>query len=181
MARTAIPQDVRNAVLIEAGYRCAVPTCRTLVMLDLHHIEEVQDGGKNDPANLIALCPTCHALYTRGEITKEAINAWKLMLVTLSHTFDQESISNLLYLKVMGDKPAGHRVYMGGDGVAKFSHLIGSGLADAKRIDPARMFLYDVFLTPKGRQIIAAWFSGSRDDVRRALNAFPSDDPPAER
>src|SRR5690349_13496502 len=77
-----------NSVLIEAGYRCAVPTCRNILAIDMHHIIEVKDGGPNEPSNLLALCPTCHALYTRGTIPKEAINAWKTMLVTLSHAFD---------------------------------------------------------------------------------------------
>ena len=100
MPRTKIPHNIINSVLIEAGYRCAVPTCRNILAIDMHHIIEVKDGGPNEPSHLLALCPTCHALYTRGTIPKEAINAWKTMLVTLSHAFDQESISNLLFLHV---------------------------------------------------------------------------------
>ena len=73
MARTKVPSSVIREVLIEAGYRCAVPTCRNILALDLHHIIEVQEGGINEQANLLALCPTCHALYTRGNIPKEAI------------------------------------------------------------------------------------------------------------
>jgi len=98
MPRTKLPQDVKIQVLTEAGYRCAVPTCRTILALDLHHIVEVKDGGPNEASNLIVLCPTCHALYTRGNISREAINTWKMMLITLNHAFDQESISNLLFL-----------------------------------------------------------------------------------
>jgi hypothetical protein len=82
----------------------------------------------------------------------------------------------LLYLKVMGDKPAGQRVYVSGDGVLKFSHLIVSGLADAVEWQRNGLdILYEVFLTDKGRQIIEAWFSGDRADVRRVLNALPDD------
>ena len=66
MARRAIPGDVQTVVLIEAGYRCASPTCRNILALDLHHIEEVHEGGGNEVANLIALCPTCHAQNTWG-------------------------------------------------------------------------------------------------------------------
>jgi hypothetical protein len=98
MARTAISLDVKIQVLTEAGYRCAVPTCRNILAIDLHHIVEVKDGGRNEASNLLALCPTCHALYTRGTISRESINTWKMMLVTLNHAFDQESISNLLFL-----------------------------------------------------------------------------------
>src|SRR5450759_1684073 len=98
MPRTTIPRDIVTSVLIEAGYRCAVPTCRNILAIDLHHIVEVKDGGPNESANLLALCPTCHALYTRGTISKEAIDAWKTMLVALNHAFDKETISNLLFL-----------------------------------------------------------------------------------
>ena len=84
-SRTKIPEDVKRAVLTEAGYRCAVPTCRNILAIDMHHIIEVMDAGPNEQSNLLALCPTCHALYTRGIISRESINAWKTMLVALNH------------------------------------------------------------------------------------------------
>src|SRR5438874_5747290 len=96
--RKALPESLKRAVLAEAGYRCAVPTCRTILALDLHHIEEVREGGGDEVFNLIALCPTCHALYTRGTITRDAIHSWKGVLVALNQAFDKESISNLLFL-----------------------------------------------------------------------------------
>ena len=70
--RKSLPVTTALAVLTEAGYRCAVPTCRTILAIDLHHMVEVGKGGTNDPANLVALCPTCHALYHRGTIKKES-------------------------------------------------------------------------------------------------------------
>jgi hypothetical protein len=36
--RKNLPIKTRTAVLTEAGYRCAVPTCRNILALDLHHI-----------------------------------------------------------------------------------------------------------------------------------------------
>src|SRR5207248_8959417 len=66
--RDNLPLKTRVIVLTEAGYRCAVPTCRSILALDMHHIWEVSAGGGDDPSNLIALCPTCHALYHRGNI-----------------------------------------------------------------------------------------------------------------
>ena len=123
--RTPIPASLRRDVLAEAGYRCAVPTCRTILAIDLHHIVEVNEGGGNELSNLLALCPTCHALYTRGTISQDAINVWKTILVALNHAFDKESISNLLFLK----RTITNEVAVSGDGVLKFSHLIASGLA----------------------------------------------------
>src|SRR5438045_571534 len=104
MTRTKIPSSIVRDVLTEAGYRCAVPTCRNILALDMHHIVEVKDKGPNEQSNLLALCPTCHALYTRGMIPQEAIYAWKTMLVALNHAFDRESISNLLFLHHLWEK-----------------------------------------------------------------------------
>src|SRR6266851_1147947 len=149
MARTAIPLDVKVQVLTEAGYRCAVPTCRNILALDLHHIVEVKGGGPNEASNLLALCPTCHALYTRGTISRESINVWKTILVALNHAFDKETISNLLYLK----QTANNMIPISGDGVLKFSHLIASGLAGYRLfMQNGPMLLFLVYLTPKGNR-----------------------------
>jgi 5-methylcytosine-specific restriction endonuclease McrA len=59
--RKPIPASLKREVLTESGYRCAVPTCRTILAIDLHHIIEVEEGGKNELSNLLALCPNCHA------------------------------------------------------------------------------------------------------------------------
>ena len=85
-------------VLTEAGYRCAVPNCRGILALDMHHIWEVAAGGGDDPANLIALCPTCHALYHRGTISADSVYAFKAMLVAISRAFDLDAVDRLLFL-----------------------------------------------------------------------------------
>ena len=79
--RKKIPADCRQLVLHEAGYRCANPTCRTILTLDIHHLEYVSDDGGNDPANLLPLCPNCHGLHHSGVIPRESIRAW-----TVSYT-----------------------------------------------------------------------------------------------
>ena len=43
--RRNLALKTRTLVLTEAGYRCAVPTCRGILALDLHHIWEVVAGG----------------------------------------------------------------------------------------------------------------------------------------
>src|SRR5262249_25707136 len=93
-APRAVPLDVRQQVLVEAGFRCAVPTCRTILALDLHHIVELSKGGQHDVSNLIALCANCHALYHRGTITLAAMMHWKGVLVSLSRAFDQQAVDD---------------------------------------------------------------------------------------
>jgi hypothetical protein len=82
--RINLSREEKDAVLREAGYRCAVPTCNTTLAIDIHHIIEVFKGGGNALENLVALCPTCHALYHRGTITGDSIRHWKERLVMLN-------------------------------------------------------------------------------------------------
>ncbi|MFL5690459.1 MAG: HNH endonuclease [Ktedonobacteraceae bacterium] len=173
--RITIPPSLRLDMLIEAGYRCAVPRCRTILTLELHHIDPVREDGENAPDNLIALCPNCHTMLEKGMIAREAINVYKTLLVSLSQAFDKESISNLLFLKKssQGILPK-NKLYVTGDGVLKFSHLVASDLAEFEQyIVNGPLVLYEVRLTNKGKRIIEAWFSGSMKQVRQALNDIP--------
>lgn len=86
--RKSPSEKERDAALREAGYRCAVPTCHTTLAMNVHHIAWVSEGGGNELSNLLALCPTCHALYHRGEITQDSIIQWKARLVTLNQVID---------------------------------------------------------------------------------------------
>src|SRR5260370_7633935 len=84
-------------VLTEAGYRCAVPTCRGILALDMHHIWEVVYGGGDDPSNLVALCPTSHPLYHRATTSADPIYLYKAMLVAITRAFTLEPTPNLLF------------------------------------------------------------------------------------
>jgi hypothetical protein len=165
-SRPAIPQAVRIAVLTEAGYRCAVPTCRGILALDLHHIVEVAEGGAHDAHNLLVLCPTCHALFTRGTIDRRSIELWKGMLVALGHAFDIPAIDQLVFLNNL---PLG-QLQISGDGVLQFARLIGAGLAEfhlTMRNGP--LILYEVRLTFRGRALVSAWQAGDRTALQSAL------------
>ena len=164
--RKAVPHANKVAVLTEAGYRCAVPTCRTILAMDLHHIVEVSEGGSNEVGNLLALCPTCHALYTRGEIDRDSIYTWKSVLVSLSQAFDIPTIDQLVFL----NQPEAAILDVSGDGVLHFSRLISAGLATFRlemRNGPLR--LYRVGLTDKGKSLVKAWISGDRNAVAEAM------------
>jgi hypothetical protein len=167
-SRKTLPIALRRAVLSEAGYRCAAPTCRSILAIDLHHIEEVQEGGRDSLDNLLALCPTCHALYTRGTISRDAIYAWKTILVSLNASFDTEGISNLLFLAKSSPR---NDLLISGDGVLKFSSLIAAGYADYNLYanNGNLLVTYRVVLSEKGSMLVKAWFSGSRSEVERVL------------
>lgn len=166
--RKKIPRDTVIQVLTEAGYRCGVPTCRTILAIDLHHIVEVSDDGDNIASNLLALCPTCHALFHRGTISRESIYAWKAVLVALSQAFDTRAFDNLLFLTTPN---VGTQLRVSGDGVLQFSRLIAAGLASFElQMQNGPIVLYSLGLTQKGQLLIDAWMSGDREAVTQALS-----------
>lgn len=165
--RDKLPTDTRVIVLTESGYRCAVPTCRNILALDMHHIWEVSAGGGDDPANLIALCPTCHALYHRGTIRAESIYVYKAMLVAITRAFDLEAIDKLLFLASCKRD----FLIVSGDGVLHFSRLIAAGLAtaDMKANNNYQLVTYAINLHEKGRQLIEAWKQGDRVRLKEVM------------
>jgi hypothetical protein len=168
LPRQTITNQKRTAVLTESGYRCAVPTCRNILAIDLHHIEEVSEGGGNELGNLIALCPTCHALFHRGTISRDAIYSWKSLLVSLNLAFDKDAIDNLLFLKCEGIE----HLKVSGDGVLRFSRLIAANLVGFRLyMKNGPILIYQLGLTPKGNQLIEAWQAGDREGVAQAINA----------
>jgi len=167
--RKKLTTKVVTAVLTEAGYRCAVPTCRSILAIDLHHIWEVNAGGSDDPCNLIALCPTCHALYHRGTIKEESIYAYKAILVSLSNAFDLEAIDKLLFLEMC---PPDYLI-VSGDGVLSFSRLIAANFATVKLManNANQLVTYSINLSDKGKQLITTWKSGNRNELNAFLGA----------
>ena len=157
----------KTAVLTESGYRCAVPTCRGILAMDMHHLYQVADGGGDEPSNLIALCPTCHALYHRGNISADAIYAYKAMLVALSRAFDIDAVDRLLFLSPLKKD----FLIVSGDGLLHFGRLIAAGLAsvDLKANNNFQIVTYSINISPKGKQIIDAWKRGDRVMLKNLL------------
>jgi len=154
-------------VLTEAGYRCAVPTCRGILALDLHHICQVVDGGGDDPSNLIALCPTCHGLYHRGTISADSIYAYKAMLVAIGRAFDLDAVDRLLFLCSLPKD----LFIVSGDGLLHFARLIASNLVsfEQKANNNFQIVTYAINITEKGKQLIEAWRQGDRARLKQAL------------
>ena len=165
--RQKLGLDTRTVVLTESGYRCAVPTCREILALDMHHILEVSAGGGDDPSNLIALCPTCHAYYHRGNITPESIYVYKAMLVAITRTFDVEAIDKLMFLASL-DRDF---LIVSGDGLLQFARLIAAGLAvtERKSNNNWQIVTYAVNINGKGRQLVDAWKQGDRTRLREVM------------
>jgi 5-methylcytosine-specific restriction protein A len=79
--RTRIANDpirlgaARRAVLLRSEGRCENPACARPApdindlgepVLEVDHLDRIVDGGRDHPTQMIALCPNCHAVKTRG-------------------------------------------------------------------------------------------------------------------
>lgn len=95
--RPAIPAALRRRVLVEAGHRCAIPTCR-YIDVDVHHIIPWEKCKKHEYENLIALCPNCHRRAGQGEIDRQSLRLYKANLRFAHDKFSQFELDVLFEL-----------------------------------------------------------------------------------
>ncbi|MFD8578436.1 HNH endonuclease [Streptomyces virginiae] len=85
--RRTVPAALKRAVLEEAGYACAIPTCR-MPVYEIAHIEPWSKVKEHTFENLIALCPNCHTRFDlRKEIPKASILVYKANLSVVSSRY----------------------------------------------------------------------------------------------
>jgi hypothetical protein len=161
----------------------------------MHHIVQLSDEGPDTLPNLIALCPTCHALYHRGTIREESIRVWKAILVSLGQAFDKESVEVLLFLYELREMTA---PIVSGDTIMKYSKVVAAGLVqfsasyyedgsmwgffapESKSVSSAQRspFLgYTMSLTEKGKVLVEAWRKGDRQSLSSILIATRMGEP----
>src|SRR4051812_24881778 len=75
MSRPAIPANIRRAVLVEAGHRCAV--CGAPCPLEQAHIIPWRQKPSHRQEDLICLCANCHARADNEQWGEEALRAYK--------------------------------------------------------------------------------------------------------
>lgn len=77
--RPSIPAELKRQVLVEAGHRCAIHTCKQTTT-EIHHIIPYEKCKKHEFNNLIALCPNCHTRVHNGEIDTKSLKIYKQYL-----------------------------------------------------------------------------------------------------
>ncbi len=99
--RQQIPAELRRRVLIEAGHRCAIPTCRH-IDVDVHHIIPWEKCKCHEYTNLIALCPNCHRRVHQGEIDRKSLRIYKANLRFAIEKYSQFEMDVLFALHNAG-------------------------------------------------------------------------------
>jgi 5-methylcytosine-specific restriction enzyme A len=83
----------RRAVLVRSGGRCENPNCTGDIrdvtdngdaILEIDHVHDLAQGGPDNPSQMIALCPNCHAVKTRGS-TREQLRHVLLVVAKQRH------------------------------------------------------------------------------------------------
>jgi len=89
--------DARRAVLLRSEGRCENTGCTGDIhdltdsgdpILEIDHVHDLALGGPDDPAQMIALCPNCHAIKTRGRTRGQLRD---LLLVTANQRHEELS------------------------------------------------------------------------------------------
>lgn len=156
--RPPIPTALKRQVLVESGHRCAIPTCRQ-TPVELAHIVPWATCKEHAFDNLIALCPTCHTRFDRGDMDRKAMFNYKHNLGVLNSRygdFEQR------VLKVFADNPQINQIWLPGGLDIMLMYLLQDGLLvftgqDSGVImnDMPSQKLYA--LTTKGREFINKW------------------------
>ncbi len=73
-----VPTPIEQRLFEQAGHRCTICLAP---WLEIHHIEEISEGGTTEYANLIVLCPNCHTrVHASGIPSKDELRHYKLKL-----------------------------------------------------------------------------------------------------
>jgi hypothetical protein len=162
--RPNLPRPLERSVKVEAGHRCAIPTCRQHPV-EIAHIEPRKTDGSNDLFdNLIALCPTCHARYDKGEIDRLAMRQYKANLSVLNSRYGD---FERRILQQFADAPEFNAIQIPGGLQILVKYLLEDGFVRMATPDemvgraqiiiggtPAQEY---VVLTPEGKEFIARW------------------------
>jgi len=126
--RAPISADIRRRVLVEAGHRCAIPTCRH-IEVDVHHIVPWSQCQAHDYDNLISLCPNCHRRADRGEIDRKSLRLYKANLRFTHDRFSQFEVDILFELV---GKPADESVSLPANSLLLIKRLLEAEYVSAQ-------------------------------------------------
>lgn len=162
MSRPEIPRQLRRAVLVEAGHRCAIPTCHQ-TPVEAAHIIPWKIVKEHTFDNLIALCPTCHTRYDRGEIDRQSMLQYKANLSVLNNRYGDLEKRVLL---IFAQRPQQEEIWLDKWSDLHLMYLLEDGLLEKdqsfKAITSRGVIPYRI--TPKGREFIQKWLKAEELD-----------------
>ncbi|MEU2856633.1 HNH endonuclease signature motif containing protein [Streptomyces syringium] len=170
--RPAIPVPLQRQVLMEAGHRCAIPTCRS-TPVEFAHIKPYAQAKEHTFDNLIALCPTCHARFDRGDIDAPSMRQYKLNLGLLHGRYGPLELQALQWF---ASHPNQLEINIPRGMDWAFGNLTLDGLATVEDRPPTWASVHDGSIGTVGLRLTGK----GHEAVRRIIKAEPvepTDDP----
>ncbi len=168
--RPLIPAELDRRVKVEAGHRCAIPTCRQTPVV-IAHIVPYAKVLEHKFENLIALCPTCHSKY---DITKE-IDRKSMMIYKANLTVINSRYGDLekRVLEKFASNPGTKFIELPDFFEILLKHMIDDSLLvsvrpsgrisvgseDDDEEGGVVLTANRYFITPKGRDFVTRWVS----------------------
>lgn len=156
MSRSNIPSKLKRDVLVEAGHRCAIPTCRQ-IEVEIHHIIPWSDCQEHNYENLIALCANCHTRADKGEIDRQSLKFYKYNLRLAHDKFSQIEMDIMFQLyNLPKDKCIRYPIFM----LFLVNRILDSGYVEYREthnpvfISGMNMNPVDLWITDKGIDFI---------------------------
>jgi hypothetical protein len=154
--RPQILSEIKRRVLIEAGYRCAVPTCRFPITENAHIVSWAKSKD-HSYENLVALFPNCHTMYDSGRIERAASIAYKKKLIILNEVYSRFELDGLDYFKTH------KRALIPGELLVK--RLLEEGLVEHEEEIMIQGFgdgedilgIFSIILSDKGKRLLDDW------------------------
>ena len=154
-----IPEQLRRDVLVEAGHRCAIPSCKQ-TPVEIAHIIPWETVHEHTFDNLIALCPNCHDRFDKKhEIDRKAMLQYKANLSVINQRFgDLEK----RVLELFAEQPTAGNIWLPGGLDILLMYLLKDGLlVDTGQnsgvvmagVPSAKLYA----LTTKGKEFIQKW------------------------
>ncbi|MGH9653104.1 MAG: HNH endonuclease signature motif containing protein [Bryobacteraceae bacterium] len=123
--RPAIPVALKRRVLMEAGHRCVIPTCRQ-VPVQIAHIVPWEEVREHTFENLIALCPNDHSRYDiLHQIDRISMKGYKANLGLISGRYGE--IENRI-LSMLAADPRINQFRLPGGWDIQLMYLLKDGL-----------------------------------------------------
>ncbi|MFD8970517.1 HNH endonuclease [Streptomyces sp. NPDC059568] len=158
--RPAIPAAMRREVLEEAGYACAVPSCRS-TPVEIAHIEPWSKVQAHTFDNLIALCPNHHTRFdVERRIPAASVHRWKANLALLNGRYSDLE-RRLLEEAVDAPENVAWPVHSSLSLLLK--HLLEDGIISRVGLNQPNISFngrkQEIFvaITPKGREFLRRW------------------------
>jgi hypothetical protein len=160
--RPKLPRPLQREVLVEAGHRCSIPTCRQ-DPVDIAHIEPRKPDGSNDVyENLIVLCANCHRRHHQGEIDRRSLVQYKANLALMTRRYTEAERRILEMYGKQPELPNPMFLPLGFD--IHLWYLLRDGLIVQTgrdfRLPPMNVpLLQEYVITDKGKEFIRRWFA----------------------